>query len=113
MSLLLLNKPVAAAVAPKASVNLLSRTRASSHAISRAVCSVELPLTLCFLGQAVSTTLPFVISDDDLAFEIILGSEWHSWCATNKGECRLLSPSYSFSFVHVNSALLFANGGRS
>lgn len=113
MSLLLLDNPIIAAVSPRASVNLLSRIRASAHAVNSAVCSVELPLTVCFLGQAVSTTLSFVISDDDLGFEIILGSEWQSWCTTNKGQTCQLPLLLSFSFVLLNSALSFANGGRS
>lgn len=91
MSLLLVDNPVVAAVSPRASVNLLSRNRASAHAVNSTVRSVELPLTVCFLGQAVSTTLPFVISDDDFGFEIVLGSEWHSWCTTNKGQTRQFS----------------------
>jgi len=76
MSLLLLDSPVNAAVNSQLSINLLSRQRASVHAINKAVSVVDLPLTACFLGQGRSTVLSFVISEEDLGFEIILGSQW-------------------------------------
>ena len=86
MSLLLLDSPVNAAVNSQLSVNLLGRQQASVHAIDKALSIVDLPVTACFLGQGRSTVLSFVILEDNLGFEIILGSQWDSWCSQHKGK---------------------------
>ena len=82
VSLLLLDSPVNAAVNSQLSINLLSRQQASVHAVS----VVHLPVTACFLGQGRSTVLSFVISEEDLGFAIILGSQLDLWCSWHKGK---------------------------
>jgi len=82
MSLLLLDSSVNTAVNSQLSINLLSRQRASVHAVS----VVDLPVTACFLGQGRSTVLSFVILEEDLGFAIILGSQWDLWCSWHKGK---------------------------
>ena len=62
--------PVLAAVSSTLKVNLLSRPRASYHAVDATASTTE--LHLCFLGQETSTLLPF---DKDLGFEVIFSSQ--------------------------------------
>ena len=86
MSLFLLDSPVKVAISRHLSTNLLSRQCASNHNIDNAFSIVHLLVTVRFLNQGRSVVLPFVISDDILDFEIILGSEWDLWCIKHKGE---------------------------
>ena len=83
MSLLLVDRPVIAAVCPQLSVNILSRRRASVHDINIAL---SVSVAARFLGQGRSIVLPFIISNENLAFEIVLGSQWETWCSLYKGE---------------------------
>ena len=105
MSLLLFNCTVKAAVSPRLSVNLLSRSWASLHSINHSLCTVDLPLTICFLGKVESTILSFMTMDsetDELGFEIILGWQWDSSCREVKGEPSLVDFFLSFNtFIYI------------
>ena len=86
MSLLLVDSIVKAAVSPDLSVNLLRLDRASAHGVNNALRVVDLPVIVRFLGQGRTTILTFTISDDHLAYEVVLGSQWDLWCSEHKGE---------------------------
>jgi len=115
MSLLLLDSPINATVNSQLSINLLSRQRASVHAINKAISVVDLPVTACFLGQGRSTILSFVILEEDLGFEIIPGSQWDLWCSQHKGKQKyavLIITFFQFSTCYY-SALSVMNSERS
>lgn len=85
MSLLLGSTPVSAAVCASLPVNLLSKERSWTHGVDDAVKAVDLPVNVSFLGQAFTASFSFVVVDGDFGFEIVLGSQWESWCTYNKG----------------------------
>ena len=87
MSLSLASLPVCAAVSPLLPLNFVTRKRASVHGngIDEATFSMELLVTVTFLNRAATVILPFTIVDQDLGFEVILGSQWDTWCDQNKG----------------------------
>ena len=85
MSLSLASKPVSAAISPTLSINFLTRTHASCHGVADTVGVVNLPLTVTFLGQEVTTSFPFTLINTTLGFNVLLGAKWESWCARNKG----------------------------
>jgi len=107
---LLLDSPVNAAVNSQLSINLLSRQRASVHAINKAVSIIDLPVTACFLGQGRSTILLFVISEEDLGFEIILGSQWDLWCSQHKGKQKYAV--LIIAFFQVSTCYYSASNGE-
>lgn len=111
MSLLLQDDPIVATACPHLPVNILSRTHASIHHVSQAVSIVHLPVTACFLGQAMLTILPFAISDINLGFEIVLGCQWDSWCRLNKGASLRLCLTFFLSIF--SSALSVSDCGSS
>ena len=90
MSLLLAGKPVSAAVSPRLPVNRLSSARASVENVSRSSGSVDLPVSVRFLGQQLTTVLSFTVVDDEIAFDIILGSDWDT-CWSHHGRCTISS----------------------
>jgi len=106
MSLLLLDSPVNSQL----SINLLSRQRASVHAINKAVSVVDLPVTAFFLGQGRSTVLSFVISEEDLGFEIILGSQWDLWCSQHIGKQKYAV--FIIAFFQVSTCYYSASNGE-
>jgi len=98
MSVLLLSTPVSAAVCPSLSVNLLSRRRAVVHGIANPNRFVELPITVCFLSQARTTVLRFIIIEEDVGFEVVFGSQWERWRAESNGQFQIFAscfPSHS------------------
>ena len=85
MSLLLASTPVSAAICPTLSVNLLNRRRASIHDVDGTASVVDLPITVSFLNQEMSMSFSFTVVERDFGFEVLLGSQWESWCTQNKG----------------------------
>ena len=73
MSLFLAGKAVSAAVSPRLSVNLLSRSHARAENSTRAASTIHLPVAVHFLGQEVGTVLSFTIIDDVVGLELVLG----------------------------------------
>jgi hypothetical protein len=85
MSLLLASLPVSTAVSPLLLINLVTRKRASLHGVDAGTACVELLVSVCFLNQAATAVLLFTIVNNDVGFEVILGSQWETWCVRNKG----------------------------
>jgi len=104
MSLLLVSKPVSAAI-------WLHRKRATLHTVDNTTLHAELPVTVSFLNQDVTTCLEFVNLDEDVGFEVVLGSRWQSWCTLNKGQSNLLICPLFRVFSLLFSALS-VGGGR-
>jgi len=100
MSLLLASLPVSAAVCPHLPVNLVNRRRASLHDVDEGAFRVELLVTISFLNQVATNVLPFMIVEDAVGFEVVLGSQWETWCGQNKG-------LYFMPFFSSLSQLLF------
>ncbi len=99
MSIFLASQPVSAAVCAGLPVNLISRRRASVHDVDEATLSVELLVTVSLPNQAASTVLPFIIVDDTVGFEVVLGLQWETWCEQNRGP--FLTPFFSLLFSVV------------
>jgi hypothetical protein len=98
MSLLLASTTVSAVVCLSLSINLISRTRACLHGVEKTASTAYLSVTLCYPDQAVTTALPFVITDDDIWFEVVFGQQWDRWCRENNGE-PLICVLCSFSII--------------
>jgi len=86
MAFMLASTSVSAAISPDLSINLLSRRCASVHDIDNSASMADLPVTVSFLDQTLTTFLSFVVTDRDVGFEVVLGIGWESWCRQNKGQ---------------------------
>lgn len=77
--ILLQSMPDSAAFDPHASVNSVSQACAISHGIDNKTISVtQMSVTIAFSYSVMTTVLPFVIVNDILEFDIVLGKGWHS-----------------------------------
>src|SRR5258707_15701606 len=85
MSLSLASTAVSAALCPTLPVNLLHRTWASTHDVGNPASVTNLPITVSFLSQDITTSFPFIVVDKDFGFDVLLGRQWESWCMENRG----------------------------
>ena len=85
-----------AAFDPHASVNLLSRARATSQGVDETSSVTQLSVTLTSAYSATTTVLPFAIVNDDLEFDIILGKGWYAWTEANSGKRLTTLPHMLF-----------------
>ena len=85
MTFMLASTSISAAISPGLSINLLNRKCASVHDVDNSASITELPITVSFLDQVLTTHLSFVVTDRDVGFEVVLGHQWESCCKQNKG----------------------------
>jgi len=103
MSLLLGSTPVSAATCLGLPVNLLSRKCSWIHGVDDAVQTVDLPVNVLVLGQALTVSFSFVVVDADFGFEIAFGGQWESWCTCNKGQSLV---KHGLCFVLIGHILV-------